>query len=103
MGGQRDIFKELLEYCLELEEQRWNEIQECFDREDYEEYGIRVHALKGAMRSLGIDEMAKICEEQEHASKDGRIDQVKAEHENLHKEYDRANRSIEMFLKDYEV
>ena len=103
MGGQKDLFKELLEYCLELEDQRWGEIQESFEKEDFKEYEIRVHALKGAMRSLGVDEMAKVSERQEHACKEGEIEKVKAEHAYLYEEYKRAHRSIEVFLKDYEI
>lgn len=103
MGGQRDLFKELLEYCIELEEDRWNEIQECFDKQDWEEYTIRVHALKGGMRSLGIEELAAIAQAQEYACKDGRIEEAIAQHPHLHEEYERAHRTIEQYLHTFQI
>ncbi len=103
MGGQRDLFKELLEYCIELETDRWNEIQECFDKQDWGEYTIRVHALKGGMRSLGIEELAASAQEQEHACKDGRIEEAIAQHPHLHAEYERAHRTIEQYLQTFQI
>ena len=103
MGNQRDLYKELLEYCLEMEEQRKTEIQESFAAKDWEEYAIRVHALKGSMRSLGIEEIAKVAQDQERAAKDGKIGIVTANHMRLLVEYDRAQRSIEHFLETYQI
>ncbi len=103
MGGQRDLFKELLEYCIELEQDRWNEIQEAFDQQDWEEYTIRVHALKGGMRSLGVEELAVVAQAQEFACKEGRIDDAIANHPHLQEEYDRAHRTIEQYLKTFHI
>jgi CheY-like chemotaxis protein/HPt (histidine-containing phosphotransfer) domain-containing protein len=103
MGGQRDMFKELLEYCLELKDQRWQEVQDAFDKGDFEEYEIRVHAIKGAMRSLGVEEMALAAQAQEKACKEGDFEKAKANHDNLHEEYNRACKSIEHFLEGYEI
>lgn len=103
MGGQRDLYKELLEYCLELEQQRWDEIQDKFESRDWNEYTILVHALKGGMRSLGIEELALVAQKQEHACKEGRYDDVIANHEPLRETYVRTHRSIEEYLRTYEV
>ena len=103
MGGQRDLFKELLEYCLELEQERKAEIQESFDKQDWEEYTIRVHALKGGMRSLGIEELAVAAQTQEYACKEGRIEDAIAGHPHLLEEYERAHRTIERYLTTFQV
>ena len=103
MGGQRDLFKELLEYCLELEEERKAEIQESFDKQDWEEYTIRVHALKGGMRSLGIEELAAVAQAQEYACKEGRIEDAIAGHPHLLEEYERAHRTIERYLTTFQI
>lgn len=103
MGGQRDLFKELLEYCLELEEERRQEIQESFDKQDWEEYTIRVHALKGGMRSLGVEELAAAAQAQEYACKEGRIEDAIAGHPHLLEEYERAHRTIEQYLTTFQV
>lgn len=99
MGQQRDLYKELLEYCLELEEQRKQEIHESFEQQDWQEYAIRVHALKGGMRSLGVEELALAAQKQELAAKEKRIDDVLEGHAHLLEEYERGHRSIEEFLK----
>lgn len=100
MGGLRDLFQELLEYSLELEEQRKEEINESFEQQDWKEYQIQVHALKGAMRSLGIEEMALAAQKQEYACKEDRIEDAIKGHAHLLEEYDRAHRSIELYLKN---
>lgn len=103
MGGQRDLYKELLEYSLELEELRKKEINESFEKKDWHEYMIRVHALKGGMKSLGIEEIARIAQAQEFACKENRIDDAIAGHAHLMEEYDRAHRSIEAYIAGMEV
>lgn len=103
MGGQRDLYKELLEYCLELEEKRWADIQKTFDDKDWPEYTILVHALKGGMRSLGIEELALAAQGQEFACKEGRIDDAIAGHAPLKELYDWTHRSIEHYLESFEV
>lgn len=103
IGGQKELFRELLLYCLELEDQRWKEIQDSFDKGDFKEYEIRIHALKGAMLSLGIDEMARISEAQENACKEGNIEKARQMHADFYEAYKRAHRSIETFLKSYQV
>lgn len=103
MGGQRDLFKELLEYCVDMEEQRKQEIQISFDNRDWEEYRIQVHALKGGMRSLGVEELAQVAQEQEFACKEERIEDVIVGHTHLLEEYERAHRTIEQYLKSFRV
>ena len=103
MGQQRDLYKELLEYCLELEAQRKQEINESFELQDWSEYAIRVHALKGGMRSLGVEELALVAQNQELAAKENRIDDVIAGHKHLIEEYERGHRSIEEYLKTFRM
>ena len=103
IGEQRDLYKELLEYCIELEDQRWKDIQDKFDERDWPEYTILVHALKGGMRSLGVEELALAAQGQEYACKEGRYDDVIAGHAPLKVLYDKAHRSIEHFLESFEV
>ncbi len=101
MGQQHELYKELLEYCLELEEQRKQEINESFEQQDWPEYAIRVHALKGGMRSLGVEELALTAQKQELAAKENRIEDVLDGHAHLLAQYERGHRSIEEFLKTF--
>lgn len=103
MGGMRDLYKELLEYSLEMQQNRLDEIQESFDKKDFNEYQIRVHALKGAMRSLGIEEMALAAQMQECACKEQRFQDAVEGHEHFLEEYDRAHKSIALHLETMDV
>ncbi len=103
MGQQRDLYKELLEYCLELEEQRKLEIMESFEQQDWQEYAIRVHALKGGMRSLGVEELALAAQKMELAAKENRINDVLEGNAHLMEEYERGHRSIEVYLKTFQI
>ncbi|MGN0438621.1 MAG: ATP-binding protein [Lachnospiraceae bacterium] len=100
MGGMKDLYIELLEYSLEMQDERMKEIQESFDEEDYEEYQIRVHALKGAMRSLGIEEIALVAQSQENACKEKRFQDAVEGHAHFLEECDRAHESIRYYLKN---
>lgn len=99
MGGMKDLFKELLEYCIDAKESRLAEIQQAFDAKDYQEYEIRVHALKGAMRSLGVEELALAAQKQEFACKEGRIEDAIAGHAQFLEAYERGHRSIQLHLE----
>ncbi len=103
LGGQKELFRELLLYCLEIEDQRWQEIQDSLDRRDMKEYEMRIHAFKGAMLSLGIDEMARVSEVQENACKEGDTERVRQYHADVYEAYNRAHRSIETFLESYKI
>ena len=103
MGGMRDLFKELLECCLAEEQQRKKEINESFEKQDWKDYVIRVHALKGGMRSLGVEELALVAQAQEFAGKEERIDDLIAGHVHLLEEYERGHRSIEEHLKHFQI
>lgn len=101
MGGMRDLYKELLECSVEMEEQRMAEINENFEQRNWKEYQITVHALKGAMRSLGIEEMALVAQGQEFACKEKRYEDAIEGHAHFVEESDRAHRTIEEYLKNY--
>lgn len=98
MAGEVALYRELLEYSLELEQERKHEINESFEKRDWKEYAIRVHALKGGMRSLGIEELALVANAQEIACAEERVVDIETGHIRLMREYDRAHRSIEEYL-----
>ena len=78
-------------------------IVESYEARDWMEYMICVHGLKGGMRSLGVEELALVAQEQEHAVKDNRIEDAITGHRQLMKEYERGHRSIEKYLKGFQI
>ncbi len=53
------------------------EIEDAFDREDWEFYTIKVHALKSSARIIGAAELSGKAEALEEAGKNGDIDTIK--------------------------
>lgn len=98
MGGEKSFYIELMKYCLELEEERRNNINSSFNEEDWKDYVLHIHALRGGMLSLGIKELASVAEMQETAYKEGKIDEMIQNHEYLMQEFEEAHDSIREYL-----
>ena len=64
-------------------------IQECFDRKDWKNYTIYVHALKSSMTNIGAAKLADMAKESEFAGKRGDIEFILAHHDVLMREYER--------------
>lgn len=100
VGGMKDLYRELLEYALEIQEERWANIEACIADEDFATYQIQVHALKGAMLSLGLEELAAEAGKQEEACRQKRYEDVRRQHADLARQYERGHRSIACYLSD---
>lgn len=98
MGGMVDLYKELLEYSVTMKENRLEELNACLAAKDYGEYQIQIHALKGAMRSLGVEELAQAALNLENLCKEKRYEEIIAQQEQFLQEYERGHKSIELYL-----
>lgn len=65
-----------------------DEIVEYYDKEDWKNYSVKVHALKSTSLNIGAVELSELAKALERASKTGDIAFTKAQHENMIKEYD---------------
>lgn len=65
-----------------------DEIVEYYEKEDWKNYSIKVHALKSTSLNIGALELSELAKALESASKNGDIEFMKAQHENMIKEYD---------------
>lgn len=65
-----------------------DEIVEYYEKEDWKNYCIKVHALKSTSLNIGAMELSELAKALERASKTGDIAFTKAQHENMIKEYD---------------
>ncbi len=59
------------------------EILQFFEAEDWENYGIKVHALKSTSRLIGAAELSKLAEHLEECSNKKDIEEIKKEHKKL--------------------
>ncbi|MCR5701666.1 MAG: Hpt domain-containing protein [Lachnospiraceae bacterium] len=74
------------------------EIRQFYMDEDWENYTIKVHALKSSSRIIGAMELGDLAEELEHAGDDRDIDTIKEKTEDLLKGYELCIKTIESSL-----
>ena len=88
-SGSEEIFKSVLKLFYDSADQKESEIRGFYDSEDWENYTIKVHALKSSSRLIGAMELGKEAESLEMAGKGSDIDYIKANND----------RVMEMFRK----
>ena len=87
-AGSLEEYNELLKlYCLDGR-RKIKVLQELWEEQDYEGYGIEVHALKSASANVGAMRLSSMAKEQEKAVNrgnlgfvDGRVSRLLAEYE----------------------
>ncbi len=85
-AGSEAIYREVLQsYALG---KLRDEIVDYYEKEDWRNYGIKVHALKSTSLGIGAVELSEFAKALENAARNGNIGYVKAQHENIMKEYD---------------
>lgn len=89
-AGDEEIYLEVLEAALEEGQEKLPLIRDCYDRKDFERYGIEMHGLKNAMKSIGANKLSEAAKEQEFAVKednlqlvDERVDDVLAQYQSV--------------------
>lgn len=89
-AGDEEIYMEVLDAALEEGREKLPLIRECYDRKDFERYGIEMHGLKNAMKSIGAIELSEAAKEQEFAVKennlqliDERVEEVLAQYSDV--------------------
>ena len=74
-------------------------IRDSYDREDWKNYKIYVHALKSTSRSIGAQSIFEQARELEEAAGRGDETFIKEKHEVLLKAYDQLSRDIVSIVK----
>ena len=72
-AGDEEIYVEVLDAALEEGREKLPLIRECYERKDFERYGIEMHGLKNAMKSIGAIELSEAAKEQEFAVKENNL------------------------------
>ena len=70
-GNDAGFYLDMLRSFVEGAEKRCEELEHAYAAADYENYSIYVHALKSAMRTLGIPELPAAAQALEQAAKEG--------------------------------
>ncbi|MBQ9764688.1 MAG: response regulator [Lachnospiraceae bacterium] len=81
-----EFYREVLNTYLDTN--KYQEINESYEKQDWENYRILVHALKSTSNSIGATELSEAAKALEMAAKEDRIDYIKANHEDVMKQYE---------------
>ena len=88
------FYSDMLREFVSSKPEKVKTLTECFEKEDWKNYKIYVHALKTNMRSIGADEISKLAKELEDASGSGDSESVTIKHSDLIREYDKLSEEI---------
>lgn len=86
-SGSEEAFLSVLKIYYDSYEVKSGEIQKFFDSEDWENYTIKVHALKSSSRLVGAIQLGNDAEAMEMAGKERDTGYITAHHEALMNEY----------------
>ena len=79
-SGSEESFLMVLQIYTESGRERDEELSGYYEQEDWENYKIKVHALKSSSRLAGAMEIGDEAEKLEMAAKDGDIDYIREHH-----------------------
>ncbi|MCR5650271.1 MAG: DegV family EDD domain-containing protein [Lachnospiraceae bacterium] len=82
-SGSEEAFLSVLKIYYDSFETRSGEIQEFYDQKDWENYTIKVHALKSSSRLVGAMKLGTDAEALEMAGKQGDIDYITGHHDKM--------------------
>ena len=85
--GEEDGVREVLGIFYDSIAFKSDEIQGFYDNEDWENYTIKVHALKSSARIIGADKLADDALAMENAGKEEDLKYIREHNEELLKEY----------------
>ncbi len=79
-SGSEEAFHTVLEIFYKAIDMKAEELKDLFEKEDWENYTIKVHALKSSSRLIGATGLASEAEALELAGKDKDIGYIRANH-----------------------
>ncbi|MBO6197108.1 MAG: DegV family EDD domain-containing protein [Butyrivibrio sp.] len=102
-SGSEDAFKAVLKIFYESLDQKGKEIGGLYSSEDWENYIIKVHAMKSSARLVGAMELGEASEKLEMAGKSGDIAYIRLHNDELLKSLELYKESLAPFFAEPEV
>ncbi len=86
-SGSEEAFREILKIFYDSIDEKHAELQRYYEAEDWENYTIKIHALKSSSRISGAMELGNRAELLENAGKERNISYIKEHHAAVMEEY----------------
>ena len=93
-GGDKEFYMELLTQFAKDANRKKTEINDLFEKEDFQNYGIQVHALKSTAKTMGANSLSENAKCMEMAAKNHDEVYIREHHETLMAEYHQMVQSI---------
>lgn len=102
-GGQLEDYLKILEITYQYGEKQLNELRSLRQQQDYENYIIKVHAMKSTAMNMGAVQVSDMAKRQEEAGLRGDYSYIDMHMEEFQREYRLLLEKIEAVLKHYGV
>ena len=86
-SGSEDTLKTVMEIFYKSISEKYAEIKEYYDAQNWQDYTIKVHALKSSSKIIGAMGLSEMARALESAGKEGNIDYIREHHEAVMEEY----------------
>lgn len=81
--GSEELLSSIINQYHSSINQKAAELQQAFEAEDWNNYGIKVHALKSTSRLIGAIKLSKMAEHLEECANNNTVNEIQIEHKNL--------------------
>ena len=92
--GEDGFYMEMLDMFYTQAEKKKSEIVALYDAADWDEYTVKVHALKSTSMTIGAEDLAERARLLEQAGKTKDIDYIRHNHDALLRLYDEICKTI---------
>jgi CheY-like chemotaxis protein/HPt (histidine-containing phosphotransfer) domain-containing protein/anti-sigma regulatory factor (Ser/Thr protein kinase) len=94
--GGKESYLDILRACCEECEENISQLQSFYDQEDWKNYVIKVHAIKGTMLSIGAAPLSAQAKKLETAGKENLVSVIREGQEAFLQEYRRVMEEIRL-------
>ena len=94
--NDQDLYRSIILDYAQTSSEKMSNIANYFDKEDWKNYAIYVHALKSTSKTIGANELSEIALRLEAAANDGKADIIRSNHERMLALYRQVVASIPM-------
>ncbi len=92
------FYHDMLSTYVEEGEKKKADLSQALEKGDLRSYTVTVHAIKSTSKTIGAVEFSKMAYVLEMAGKEGRLEDVRAGHDDLMREYDEILKEAQGFL-----
>lgn len=83
----KDLYKSILSDYAQTSNEKINKIVDAYNKEDWKNYGINVHALKSTSKTIGAEKLSEKAQRLELAANEGNGDKIHKEHDIMMAQY----------------